>query len=98
MRFTRSMYARWSRSVASTPTSSACSTKRCTGLSGSGPTKFSIGFKRPQFFVVLARTGPGVTAGVFLLREILLRELGQPGLGQPRSHRKRREYLQQNDD
>src|SRR5215472_9326359 len=41
--FTRSTCARWSRSVASAPTSSPRSTRRCTGSSASGPTRFYIG-------------------------------------------------------
>jgi len=62
--------ARWSRSAASMPTSSASSTRRCTGSSASGPIKFCTGSKGQahfaRFLLVLACLGPGSNAGAFL--------------------------------
>ena len=55
----RSMCAPWSRSAASMPTSSQCSTRRCTGSSGSGPIKFSTGSDKERLArqKVYRRTG-----------------------------------------
>ena len=57
---------RWSRSAASTPTSSRRSTSRCIGSSASGPTRFSTASKSKRGGI----TCPGLAAGAlfFALR------------------------------
>ena len=50
----------WSRSAASMPTSSASSTRRCTGSSGSGPIRSSTGSKTAYKFFE-TRSALGIT-------------------------------------